>query len=107
MTDAPSAASWRAISAPSPLDAPVTTATFPESFDCMVAPFRWGENSIHRLEIRVQDDPVTGLAGGKSGEGLVDLAHREVLGLRQDIMTRSEVEHRRDRHWRAGRRTGD
>jgi hypothetical protein len=32
-------------------------------------------------EIRIQHDAVTGLACFKSGEGLVDLAHWEVLGL--------------------------
>src|SRR5438876_700242 len=38
-TDAPSAANWRAISAPNPLDAPVTTATFPDNLDDMASPF--------------------------------------------------------------------
>jgi hypothetical protein len=32
-------------------------------------------------EIRIEHDAVTGLASFKSGEGLVDLTHREVLGL--------------------------
>jgi len=37
-------------------------------------------------EIRVQHDAVTGLAQIESGEGLVDRTHREVLGLRRDIV---------------------
>ncbi len=37
-------------------------------------------------EIRVQHDAVAGLARFKAGEGLVDTAHREVLGLRRDIV---------------------
>src|SRR5271169_1860046 len=49
-------------------------------------------------EIRVQHDAVTGLARFKPGEGLVDLAHREVFGLRQDIVARSKIEHSLNRH---------
>ena len=37
-------------------------------------------------EVHIQHDTVAGLAGFKSGEGLVDLAHREVLGLRRDLV---------------------
>jgi len=37
-------------------------------------------------EIRIQHNTVAGLACFKSGEGLVDLAHWEVLGLRDDIV---------------------
>ena len=37
-------------------------------------------------EIGVQHDAVAGLARVKSGEGLVDRAHREVLGLRPNIV---------------------
>ena len=37
-------------------------------------------------EIRVQHYAVTGLARIESGEGLVDRTHREVLGLRRDIV---------------------
>src|SRR5260370_22296604 len=58
-------------------------------------------------ETRVQHDAVTGLAGFKPAEGLVDMAHREVLGLRRDLAPGSKVEHRRDRHRRANRRARD
>ena len=42
--------------------------------------------ATHESAIRIQHDAVPGLACFKSGEGLVDLAHREVLGLRRDIV---------------------
>src|SRR5216683_1327746 len=58
-------------------------------------------------EIRVQHDAVTGLAGFKPAESLVDLAHREVFVLRRDLVPGSKVEHRLDRHRRANRRTRD
>ena len=38
-------------------------------------------------EIRVQYDAVAGLPGFKPGEGFVDSAHREVLGLRHNVVT--------------------
>jgi len=44
---------------------------------------RWGRQGS---EIRVQHDAVAGLAGFKPGEGLVDFTHREVLGLRCDVV---------------------
>lgn len=37
-------------------------------------------------EIRIQHDPVPGFTCVKSGKGLVDLAHREMLGLRCDLV---------------------
>src|SRR5262249_30031636 len=58
-------------------------------------------------EIRVQHDAVTGLARFKSGEGIVDLAHRIVLRLRRDLVPGSEIEHRLDHHRRARRRPRD
>jgi len=64
---------------------------------------RWSSGSA----IRVQHDTVTGLASFKLGKGLVDIAHREVLGLRRDMVPCSKVEHRLDRHRRASRRTRD
>ncbi len=64
---------------------------------------RWSSGSA----IRLQHEAVTGLACCESGEGLVDMAHREVLGLRRDLVPCSKVEHRRDRHRRANRRTRD
>ena len=39
-----------------------------------------------KSEIRIQHDAVSGLACFEPSEGLVDLAHREVLGLRHDIV---------------------
>src|SRR5258707_613387 len=66
------------IPAPIPCDAPVTMAVF--SGTLMVT---YLENILlpSGSEIRVQHDAVTGLARFKPGEDLVDLAHREVLGL--------------------------
>src|SRR5437870_13901350 len=96
------------IPAPIPCEAPVTMAVFRG-----LLMFFYLENvlSLRRIrwpsrsEIRVQHDAITGLARFKAGESFVDLAHREVLGLRQDIVARSKVEHRLDRQRRAGRRT--
>src|SRR5262245_21726003 len=75
------------IPAPIPCDAPVTMAVF--RWPLMVVDLenvlsldtiQWSSGS----EICIQHDAVTRLAGLESGEGLVDLAHREVLGLRRD-----------------------
>ena len=45
------------------------------------------ENVISNgLTIRVQHDTIMGLSGGKPSEGIVDLAHRKVLGLWRDIV---------------------
>ena len=77
------------IPAPIPCEAPVTMAVFCASL--MVAylehilsleTIRWSSGS----EIRIQHDAVPGLACFKSGEGLVDMAHREVLGLWHDMV---------------------
>src|SRR5205807_651959 len=59
------------------------------------------------LEIRVQDDAIAGFAGFESGEGLVDLAHGEVLGLRGDVVAGGEVEHGGDGDRGAGGGAGD
>ena len=48
--------------------------------------FRGRQISKENSEIRIQHDTVAGLACFKSGEGFVDLAHWEVLGLRHDIV---------------------
>src|SRR4029077_2814179 len=75
--------------APIPCDAPVTMAVFcrPLMVVCLEhvlsrETIRWSSGS----EIRVQHDAVTGLTGFKPGEGLIDTAHRKVLGLRHDIV---------------------
>ena len=48
---------------------------------------RWyGLDAISGLEIRVQHNAITSLAGFQPGEGLVDMAHREVFRLRRDIV---------------------
>src|SRR5712691_11679866 len=68
--------------APIPCDAPVTMAVFRRPL-MVVSPenvlslekMRWSSGSA----IRVQHDAVPGLACCESGEGLVDMAHREVL----------------------------
>src|SRR5205085_7833119 len=72
-----------AIPAPIPCDAPVTMAVF--CGPLMVVDLQnvlsletvlWLSGS----EIRIQHDAIAGLACLKSSEGLVDLAHWEVLG---------------------------
>jgi hypothetical protein len=72
------------IPAPIPCDAPVTMAVFRGPLMVVYLEnvlsretIRWSIGS----EIRIQHDAVTGLACFKSGEGLVDIAHREGLGL--------------------------
>src|SRR5689334_9092105 len=74
------------IPAPIPWEAPVTMAVFrgllmflPRKRCCHL-------KKLDRSEIRVQYDAIAGLAGFKPGEGLVDFAHREVLGLRRDVV---------------------
>ena len=98
------------IPAPIPCEVPVTMPVL--RGPCMVvclelvlSPGRIRRSS--GSEIRIQHDAVAGLARFKPGEGLVDIAHREVLVLRRDVVPRSEVEHRRDRRRRAARRARD
>src|SRR6266446_4986808 len=69
--------------APIPCEAPVTMAVF--RWLLMVIYLQKSVLSNGSI-IRVQHDAVTRLAGFKSREGLVDLAHRKVLGLRRDIV---------------------
>src|SRR5262249_45532507 len=71
------------IPAPIPCEAPVT-----------IAVFRWLSMVVHLekvrsngSEIRVQHDTVAGLTRLKPGESRFDLAHREVLGLRRDLVS--------------------
>src|SRR5882762_8509296 len=77
------------ISAPIPCDAPVTMAVFCGLLMVVylenilpLETIRWSSGS----EIRVQHDPVTCFPGFKPGERLVDLPHREVLSLRNDVV---------------------
>lgn len=51
----------------------------------------------------VEHHAVTRLAAAQVGDGVVDLAHREVLDLRQDLMARAELEHGRHRARRTDR----
>lgn len=48
------------------------------------------------LEIGVEDDSITGFAGAKSFDCVVDAAHRQMFCLRSHLMPRGEVEHRFD-----------
>src|SRR5688500_13715640 len=50
------------------------------------APRHLGSGRLVTSKIRVQHDAVTGLARFESGEGLVDIAHREMLGLRRYVV---------------------
>src|SRR5712672_1715710 len=79
------------IPAPIPCEAPVTIAVFcwPPiiiivSLESVMSSEKPGWSS--GSEIRIQHDPVTRLPGFEAGESLVDPAHREVLGLRRDIV---------------------
>src|SRR5258706_10930954 len=76
------------IPAPIPCDAPVTIAVFLVllMIVCLETDFSHVRGWSSRSEIRVKHDTVTRLACFKSGKGLVDIAHREVLGLRRDIV---------------------
>ena len=62
---------------------------------------------VIQSEVSIQHDAVTGLAGFQPSEGFVDFAHREMLGLRRDVVARGKVEHRLDCRRRTGWRTRD
>src|SRR6516162_7396812 len=71
--------------APMPCEAPVTIAVFRVLFMAVYLEPVSGRRS-GGSEVRVQHDAVADLAGFQAGKGLVDLAHRDVLGLRRDVV---------------------